>query len=296
MMGRSSSKTDIPTPNLVGLRFLSVLGAAVALVWAPAALADTTSSSNWAGYAVHGPKLSFRSVQALWRQPAVSCIPGAPTYSSYWVGLGGYSVKSPALEQIGTEVDCTRSGRVSSTAWYELVPAPSARANLAVAPGDTMFGSVSVKGRKVTVTLDDLTSKRSFSKTLTASVLDVSSADWIVEAPSECLGVDECQALTLADFGSATFSNALAQASTGATGTISDPAWQSTKIKLMPNGQHFVGYIGSAAPLGGATPSVLATNGSSFKVSYSQLSTPGTPVEARRSFAPLAGRLVHSGR
>src|SRR5665213_168941 len=107
-------------------RSMSILGALVlVLLVAPAALADTTRSSNWAGYAVHGSHTSFRRVFGAWRQPAATCTAGTPTYSSVWVGLGGYSTTSQALEQIGSEVDCSASGRVVSSAWYELVPAAS---------------------------------------------------------------------------------------------------------------------------------------------------------------------------
>ncbi len=77
---------------------------ATAAVSAPAALADSTNSSNWAGYAVHRQGVSFRSVTGTWRQPKVRCTPGKATYSAFWVGLGGYSLNAPALEQTGTEV------------------------------------------------------------------------------------------------------------------------------------------------------------------------------------------------
>ncbi len=83
----------------------AVIGAAV-LFSAPAALAKTTSSSNWAGYAVHHPGVSFRQVSGTWTQPDASCIAGRSSYSAAWVGIGGYKPTSPALEQIGTEVDC----------------------------------------------------------------------------------------------------------------------------------------------------------------------------------------------
>ena len=33
-----------------------------------------------------------------------------PTYSAYWVGLGGGGQQSTALEQIGTQGDCSASG------------------------------------------------------------------------------------------------------------------------------------------------------------------------------------------
>ena len=78
-----------------------------------------------------------------WTQPHVSCRSKRASYSSVWVGIGGYSVTSPALEQIGTELDCTASGNVVSSAWYELVPAGSHTTALTVRPGDRVRASAS---------------------------------------------------------------------------------------------------------------------------------------------------------
>ena len=114
----------VPYPGLL---------AAGALTLAPPALADDGVSSNWAGYAVHGA--GFHSVWASWRQPGVSCARGQTAYSAYWVGLGGYSSGSQALEQIGTEADC-RNGRPVLSAWFEMVPAASVPVSLPVSVGD----------------------------------------------------------------------------------------------------------------------------------------------------------------
>src|SRR5947209_845392 len=184
------------------VRISAVLVFLLALLGAHSALADSIGSSNWAGYAIHRPGTSFSAVQATWRQPNASCTPGIRTFSSYWVGLGGYGVASQALEQIGTEVDCTRSGGVSSTAWYELVPAPSVPISLPVRPGDLLSAKVTVRGRRAVLSLQDLTSGLGFSRTASLSSVDVSSAEWIVEAPSDCTSSTNCRTLPLADFGS----------------------------------------------------------------------------------------------
>ena len=42
------------------------------------------------------------------------------TYSSAWVGIDGFS--STTVEQTGTEMDVTSSGKVEYSAWYELYP------------------------------------------------------------------------------------------------------------------------------------------------------------------------------
>jgi Peptidase A4 family len=258
---------------------------------APPAFADSVSSSNWAGYAVHRAGTRFTKVLARWTQPTVSCSAGHPTYSALWVGLGGYNESSNALEQIGSEVDCKSSGRVSSTAWYELVPAPSEPIHMVVHPGDQIFASVRVSGHEVTLILKDETNHHSFSKRLHASDIDVSSAEWIVEAPSECVAANTCQTLPLANFGSATFSLAQAQAIGGHTGSISDRSWDTTRIRLLPGGRRFV-VQGGTASAGAATPSSLTARGSSFKVTFSTVSVTNPFFRARTTSA-RAGYLVH---
>ena len=157
---------------------------------------------------MHRPGVSFRQVSGTWTQPNATCVPGQSTYSAVWVGIGGYKPTSNALEQIGTEVDCNAAGNAVSSAWYELVPAPSRTISLAVHPGDVMHATVTVVGHQVTLELENLTRHRSFDKKLHAPSIDVSSAEWIVEAPSECVSQFACQALPLADFGSVTFDSA----------------------------------------------------------------------------------------
>jgi hypothetical protein len=266
----------------------------MALFAAPAALADTTQSTNWAGYAAHGA--SYRYVQGTWIQPSASCPRGAQTYSSYWVGIGGYSETSQALEQIGTEVDCSASGRVSSTAWYELVPAPSMPVRLNVRPGDVMQASVSVNGSSVALVLNDLTRKQAFRKTVRASVLDLSSAEWIVEAPSECVSNNSCQTLPLANFGSATFSSAAALSLSGRAGTISNPAWLTTKINLRPAGRRFIVNTGSGPALGAASPSALLPGGSGFRVGYSLIPVAGGGIFSASDATVRAGHILHPHR
>jgi Peptidase A4 family len=262
---------------------------------APAALADSSESSNWAGYAAHRAGVTFRSAQAVWKEPTAKCVPGNNTYSAYWVGIGGYSVTSNALEQVGTEVDCNMSGREVSSAWYELVPAASQTIRMAVRAGDTVSASVKVVGNQVTVALNDQTSRRTFQKSLYAPVVDTTSAEWILEAPSNCFSETSCQTLPLANFGTASFTNAGATGSTGHHGAITDPAWGITKITLIPGGRRFVTYQGYETTTGAATPSAVNRAGNAFKVSYSTVTVPGDPFFSPRR-ALLDGYLVHPGR
>jgi hypothetical protein len=270
---------------------ISAISATILAIAAPSALADSVNSSNWAGYAVHRAGVRFTKVIGAWKQPSASCTPGHRTYSAMWVGLGGYSASSNALEQIGSEVDCTSSGRVSSTAWYELVPAPSRPINMTVRPGDTMLASVTVSGRRVVLSLTDTTTHRSFSKSVRPSSVDVSSAEWILEAPSECISANNCQTLPLANFRSASFSLAEAQAVGGHTGPISDPAWEWTQIKLTPDGRRFVIFNG-AHSVGAAIPSALNAAGDGFSVTYSTVSI-HRHLDVASSGAVSAGYIEH---
>jgi hypothetical protein len=256
-----------PKPVVMG-RLVVALVVVAGLLPASPALADTTISSNWAGYAVHAAGVSFRGVEASWREPAVACRPGRRTFSSYWVGLGGYRLGSRAIEQIGTEADCTRFGVARHTAWYELLPAASRAIPLAVHPGDLVAAAVTVRRRLVSFSLRDLTTGRAFAKTVAGGRLDLSSAEWILEAPSDCLAGGTCVTLPLADFGLVSFLDARAEGRLGDWGSITDRRWHATKIVLAAGGRRFVSRAGSDDKAGGASPGAPAAGGTAFTVAY----------------------------
>jgi hypothetical protein len=243
-----------------------LLGAAAAVLSSLAAVpatagaaTATTTSSNWAGYAVtsrDSQPLRFRRVIGTWVVQAGSCSRGNASYSAAWIGLGGFDESSTALEQIGTEFDCTGSGRASYSAWYELVPAPSRTIRMRVRPGDKISATVQVSGTRVTLRLRDRTSGTGFSTTKRMSSPDISSAEWIVEAPSGCNSANTCAQLPLSDFGSVSFVHAVATTTGGHSGTISDASWLATSLDL----------VGAR----GATPSSLSSGGSAFSVDYEE--------------------------
>jgi hypothetical protein len=275
-------------------RTIAMAAVAAAMIGAPAASADTTQSSNWAGYAIHRSGVNFTKASGTWIQPRPTCTAGEPTYSSAWVGIGGYSESSQALEQIGTEADCTSSGRAVSSAWYELVPAASSTIKLTVNPGDRVRAGVTVKGREVTVSLSDLTRHRSFTRTLRAPVVDTTSAEWILEAPSVCSGQSSCRTLPLADFGSAGFSAAGAVTTGGVSGTINARRWTTTRISLAEAGRRFVGNPGGAGfSAASAIPSALTANGSAFTIKYETPTTPTTTAQPVQGTRVAADRLFH---
>src|SRR3954447_25708309 len=255
---------------------LFALAALAAAPTAPAAAATTTeTSSNWAGYAVAKSGVTYRRVSATWTQRAVDCnSTRGRTFSAYWVGLGGLSSSSQALEQIGTGADCTTGGRAAYSAWYELVPEASVNIkSLGIGAGNRLSAAVEVRGRTVRLRLANLTTGRTFSTTLTASRVDVTSAEWIVEAPSLCDDrLQVCETQSLADFGTARFANAQATTTGGHTGTIADPAWAAHAISLGRQGRRpgfgprrFAYDQASSA---GATRGDRSASGSSFSVTY----------------------------
>lgn len=231
------------------------VGLAGLLLVPAVAHANSVTSENWAGYAVHRNGVSFRSVTATWRQPAATCRTGTATYSAFWIGIGGYNLASDAIEQIGSELDCRAGASESMSAWYELVPSPSHQIRMAISAGDLLAATVTVAGKRVTLTLADRTEHESFSKSVIDGTVDVSSAEWIAEAPSGCASA--CTTLPLTDFGSVRFSTASAETTSGTTGSVSSPRWWSTKIVLRSSGH--------------ATPSALADGGRAFIVATSAL-------------------------
>jgi hypothetical protein len=258
-----------------------LFGIAMALIAPCTALADSSLSTNWAGYAVHRGGVSFRNVSATWKQPTADCNTPYATYEATWVGIGGYNRNSNALEQIGTELDCNGSGGARSAAWYEVVPAPSRRIGMTIRPGDTISATVTVVGRRrVTLKIADRTRHESFSRQLTVSTVDVRSAEWIVEAPSGCFSDNSCRTLPLTNFGTESFTAASATTAKGRHGSITSSLWGRSKITLAPRGATFI----SSGSAGRAAPSALAQSGSSFLVTYGQ----ATAAAARAVFAAPA--------
>jgi hypothetical protein len=240
----------------------------------------SATSSNWAGYAVTPPAATtttpptpppttttpatFTSVTGSWVQPAVSCTKGKASYAAFWVGIGGFLPTSQALEQIGTQAACTTAGKAKYSMWYELVPAASVGIKFKVFPGNALTASVKVNGTQVTLQIRNLTRRTNFTKTLSMAEPDVSSAEWIAEAPSSC-NATRCVQLPLAKFRTLTFTKASATTSDGHTGTISDASWSPTVIELAESPSDPF-----ATETTGALPSPLSTNGASFSVAWQQ--------------------------
>jgi len=175
---------------------------------------STATSLDWAGYASTGPTVT--SVSGSWVQPSVTCPGTKVQQSAFWVGIDGFSSSDPTVQQIGTDADCTKKvkkvpGGPVHYAWFEMYPAglvvlsPS---NYPVNPGDTLTAGVTVTGASYALSLVDA-GHWTFSTTqVAATPLPLnSSAEWIAEAPTACVGTT-CKTVPLADFGSVAFSGA----------------------------------------------------------------------------------------
>jgi hypothetical protein len=174
------------------------------------------------------------------------------------VGIDGYS--SETVEQTGTDSDC--SGRTPQYyAWYEFYPNPSIEiSSVSVKPGDRISAKVVYSGSEFTVTITDVTTGKSFTKSGTVRGASRSSAEWIAEAPC-------CTArggiLPLADFGTVLFGDD----STGVAGTnyATDSA-TTGPIGVFPTIEEI-----TMATSGGAkesVPSALSSDGTSFSATW----------------------------
>jgi hypothetical protein len=227
--------------------------------------ATNSTSTNWSGYAVTGT--TFTDVKGSWTQPTANCSSTAASpsngrgnghgnggggsgksqssYSSFWVGLDGYS--SGTVEQTGTDADCSGTTPVYY-GWYEFYPAFPVNFSNPVSPGDTINAEVSVSGGTVTITLQDATQGWTQHATQSSAGYALSSAEWVAEAPSSG------KVLPLANFGTVNFSNASATGG-GRKGPISAFAYDPITM-VTSSGQTK------------AVPSGLGSGGSSFSVTW----------------------------
>jgi hypothetical protein len=239
-------------------------------------------SSNWSGYALIPPStdpIVFSDVTGTWVQPKATCTSGRRDAAAFWVGIGGYDESSTSLEQLGTAIECDGSSKKPiNYAWWELVPAASVKIPFKIAAGDTITAAVLVKGQTITFSLRDVTRHTRFSKVLTtAQTLDVSSAEWIAEAPSNCTSSGRCAVIPLTNFGTVTFNKAAAIGNDH-PGTILDPTWTADAIELISDDSQ-AGLFSQGDPLGpgvGAVPTDVSADGRSFAVTWQRNLTPPT--------------------
>src|SRR6478736_5695784 len=107
---------------------------------------------GWAGYLVRAKGVSFTEVRGRWVQPRVVCNrPGSA--AAFWIGLGGATERSRALEQVGTSADCSSRAELSYSAWYQLWPGPAIDLPIAVNAGDVIESALEVSDETVSISL-----------------------------------------------------------------------------------------------------------------------------------------------
>ena len=153
---------------------------------------SSTASYNWGGFvaasSMSSPGAVVTAVYGSWIVQTVKSS-SSSTYSSQWIGIGGYFSSDASLIQTGTESD-SASGSTSYYAWYELLPASETEiTSLTVSPGDVINASVvcmnlcSSTSQTWTITLKDVTTDKMFSDSGVVYSSSLLSADWIEERP-----------------------------------------------------------------------------------------------------------------
>jgi hypothetical protein len=221
---------------------------------------------NWAGYVVTAGATTYTSVTGTWTQPRVACSVGDHDAAvAFWVGLGGSTPNAQGLEQAGTASHCA-SGRATYHAWYEIVPNPPVAVELGVTPGDTITASVNVvqDGAAILFQIKNRTRKTMFTgRVQLAKPPDLSSAEWITEAPTGCAEF-MCLPVPLLDFQSVSFSR-IAALGNDIGGALTRHDWTSRSLRLVPSSVLVTGP-GPVDAAAGALPSQPAPHGRSFDV------------------------------
>lgn len=209
-----------------------------------------STALNWSGYAaaanLTNPQVgSATDVKGSWQVPNLTC--DTDGYTSTWVGLDGYN--SQSVEQIGVESEC-HSGQASYYVWYEMYPHPMRLITTNVHPGDNISAEVKASGNTFRLTLANATTHRSYSTYQILRKAAKSSAEWIVEAPSNYLG----QVLPLANYGQVDF--------TAASATINSQVGSITSFANDP----LTMVNASNQPI--SVPFDLSSDGTAFSVKY----------------------------
>lgn len=236
-----STPAPTPTPTDTPPASSSTTGSGSSL--APAAYSYT--SSNWSGYFMSGK--TFTTVSGSWTATDPTGNGSSTSADATWIGIGGVGTND--LIQTGTENTVSSSGKVSTSAFYELIPAgPVYIDTLLVRPNDSLSASITeIAAGQWTITITDTTTGKTFS-TSVSYASSHATAEWIQEDPSYASG-----GLVPFDFfGLASFRNA---AATGNGSSLSLSSGKAAAIALVDSSNN---------PL--ATPSVLTADGAGFDV------------------------------
>ena len=202
-------------------------------------------SQNWSGYmAVSG---TFTTISGSWVVPNPTGNGTSTSADASWIGIGG--VNSNDLIQTGTDNTVSATGQVSSSAFYELLPAVSQNINsIQVTPGDSMSASIDqTSSGNWTIEITDNTTSKSFT-TSVSYTSSLSSAEWIEEDPSYSTG----QLVPFDNYGTVTFSSGL---TTYNASSVSIYGAHSDSVTMLNSSNQAI-----------STPSNLNSSGNGFTV------------------------------
>ncbi len=259
----TSVKTVFFAAMLIAVLLLPavVIGQATALSHRPDKRIDQTKSYNWAGYVVassfSSPQNTVTMVNGSWVVQTVSSSKKS-TYSSQWVGIGGFFSGDSSLIQTGTESDSAH-GQTSYYAWYELLPAAETPlgSGYPVSPGDKINAFVFLISTNYwNITINDSTKGWHFTIAVTYNSSQ-ESAEWIEERPSIAGSLT-----TLANFGTAQYGStytSVSKTNYATVGSTTSPIGALTSQSIT-----MVSFNGRTL----AQPSSLTSDSTSFTVSY----------------------------
>lgn len=191
-------------------------------VSSPGTAFHDSRSTNWSGYnqGILDTGTPVSSVGAEWTVPtATQHTAGQAEDSATWIGIGGGCLNTTCtatdetLIQAGTSQEVASTGTASYSAWWEIIPAPSITASIAVHPGDVIRCDISqtVPGLW-SISLTDVTDGQGFTETVPYPSTE-DTAEWIEETPvvlgtSTSAGISSLPNLSTVRFSDATVNSA----------------------------------------------------------------------------------------
>ncbi|KAG8874646.1 hypothetical protein FRB97_005765, partial [Tulasnella sp. 331] len=171
-------------------------------------------SSNWAGAVYDSAAGTYKAVTATFVVPTPKAASGSSSgAASAWVGIDGDTCGN-AILQTGVDFTVT-NGAVSYDAWYEWYPDYAYDfSGIPIAAGNSITITVTASSTKAgTAVIKNNTTGKTVTKSLTSTAaLCEQNAEWIVEDFEEGSSL-----VPFANFGTVTFTNALATTSSGST-------------------------------------------------------------------------------
>ena len=208
---------------------------------------DSYNSANWSGYMTNAGNIT--GITASWVVPEVIGNNQTKTGDATWIGIGG--ITSSDLIQIGTQNTISANGQVSSSAFYEILPAaPRTIDTVNLLPGSSITASINqLQSGLWQINLTNTSTEETFSSYVIYQS-SKSSAEWIEEDPTAAPN----QLLPLDNFDIVSFTSG-STIMNGSNATIlsshSQPITMVNQSKLIM-----------------AKPSSIMSGGTSFNVSW----------------------------